>query len=57
VRDEAASVSIDDAYGDPDVLMRPIDAIDKNRADLGVGRCLRAQGNGGEQKTKAAFHD
>ena len=57
VGDEAASVRIDDADGDPDVLMQLIDAVRKNRADLRVGRGLRAQGNGGEQKIKAAFHD
>jgi hypothetical protein len=37
--------------------MQPIDAIDKNRADLRVGRGLRAQGNGGEQGIEATFHD
>ena len=57
VGDEAASVSIDDADGNPDVPMQLVDAVAKNRADLCVGKGLRAQGNGGEQKIKAAFHD
>ncbi|MGD0773323.1 MAG: hypothetical protein ABSC05_10930 [Candidatus Solibacter sp.] len=37
VRDETASVGVDDADGDRDVLMQFIDAAAENRANLGVG--------------------
>jgi hypothetical protein len=57
VRDETASVGVDDADGDPDVLMQLIDAVAENRTDLRVGGDLGVQHSGGKQKIEAAYHD
>ena len=55
--DEAASIGIDDAHHDPNVLMQLVDAIGENRADVRVGGDLATQGTGGGQKKDATFHD